>query len=153
MLKLSKKIIQQNKYMQVMSRNVCELSHFSRVQFFEILWTVACQASLSMEFSRQEYWSRLPCPPPGIFLTQGMNLHLCIGRLVLYHQHHLGSRKSQLQERIIQLSLEQWQGLGVSISCEIKTLRIILQLALCFQGSTSMDSTNCVSCSTEYVHY
>ena len=29
------------------------------------LWTVACQASLSMEFSRQEYWNGLPCPPPG----------------------------------------------------------------------------------------
>ena len=28
-------------------------------------WTVACQAPLSMEFSRQEYWSRLPFPPPG----------------------------------------------------------------------------------------
>ena len=29
------------------------------------LWTVARQAPLSMEFSRQEYWSGLPCPPPG----------------------------------------------------------------------------------------
>ena len=28
-------------------------------------WTVACQVLLSMEFSRQEYWSRLPCPFPG----------------------------------------------------------------------------------------
>ena len=28
-------------------------------------WTVACQASLSMEFSRQEYWSGLPFCPPG----------------------------------------------------------------------------------------
>ena len=28
-------------------------------------WTVVCQAPLSMEFSRQEYQSRLPCPPPG----------------------------------------------------------------------------------------
>ena len=28
-------------------------------------WTVACQAPLSMEFSRQEYWSGLPCPSPG----------------------------------------------------------------------------------------
>jgi len=27
-------------------------------------WTVACQAPLSMGFSRQEYWSRLPCPNP-----------------------------------------------------------------------------------------
>ena len=26
---------------------------------------VACQAPLSMGFSRQEYWSGLPCPPPG----------------------------------------------------------------------------------------
>ena len=29
------------------------------------LWTVACRAPLSMGFSRQEYWSGLPCPPPG----------------------------------------------------------------------------------------
>ena len=28
-------------------------------------WTVAHQAPLSMGFSRQEYWSWLPCPPPG----------------------------------------------------------------------------------------
>ena len=28
-------------------------------------WTVACQAPLSMGFSRQEYWSGLPFPPPG----------------------------------------------------------------------------------------
>ena len=28
-------------------------------------WTVARQTPLSMEFSRQEYWSRLPFPPPG----------------------------------------------------------------------------------------
>ena len=34
-------------------------------------WTVARQAPLSMGFSRQEYWSGLPCLPPGIFPTQG----------------------------------------------------------------------------------
>jgi len=28
-------------------------------------WAIAHQAPLSMEFSRQEYWSGLPCPPPG----------------------------------------------------------------------------------------
>ena len=28
-------------------------------------WTAACQALLSVGFSRQEYWSGLPCPPPG----------------------------------------------------------------------------------------
>ena len=41
------------------------LNRFSCVQLFGTLWTVAHQASLSMGFSRQEYWSGLPCPPPG----------------------------------------------------------------------------------------
>ena len=45
--------------------HACMLSHFSRVQLFAILCTVACQASLSMGFSRQECWSGLPCPPLG----------------------------------------------------------------------------------------
>ena len=41
------------------------LSCFSHVQLFVILWTVACEDPLSMEFSRQNYWSGLPCSPPG----------------------------------------------------------------------------------------
>ena len=41
------------------------LSYFSYVWLFETLWTVAHQNPLSMGFSRQEYWSGLPCPPPG----------------------------------------------------------------------------------------
>ena len=41
------------------------LSHFSCVQLFATLWTVARQAPLSMGFSRQEYWSGLPFPSPG----------------------------------------------------------------------------------------
>ena len=44
---------------------VCVLSCFSRVQFFVTLWAVAHQSPLSMELSRREYWSGLPCPPPG----------------------------------------------------------------------------------------
>ena len=35
-------------------------------------WTVAHQAPLSMEFSRPEYWSGLPCPPPGDLLNPGI---------------------------------------------------------------------------------
>ena len=38
--------------------------------------TVACQTPLFMGFSRQEYWSGLPFPPPGIFPTQTRNLPL-----------------------------------------------------------------------------
>ena len=41
---------------------VCMLSH---VQLFVTPWTIACQAPLPMEFSRQEHWSELPFPPPG----------------------------------------------------------------------------------------
>ena len=41
------------------------LSHFSCVQLFVMLWTVALQAPLSMGFLRQEYWSGLPFPFPG----------------------------------------------------------------------------------------
>ena len=41
------------------------LAHFSHVQLFATLWTLALQAPLSMGFSRQEYWSGLPCPPTG----------------------------------------------------------------------------------------
>ena len=37
----------------------------SQLQLFTTTWTVACQAPLSMGFSRQEYWSGVPCPPPG----------------------------------------------------------------------------------------
>ena len=35
-------------------------------------WTVARQAPLSMRFSRQEYWSGLPCPPPGDLTHPGI---------------------------------------------------------------------------------
>ena len=41
-------------------------------------WTIAHQAPLSLEFSRQEYWSGLPFLIPGIFLTQGSNPVSCI---------------------------------------------------------------------------
>ena len=41
------------------------LSHFSDVQLLATLWTVACQAPLSIGFSGQEYWSGLPCCLPG----------------------------------------------------------------------------------------
>ena len=51
-------------------------SHFSSVRLCANLWTVAHQTSRSMGFSRQEYWSRLPCPPPGDLPTQGLKLCL-----------------------------------------------------------------------------
>ena len=54
-------------------------------------WTVACQAPLSMEFSRQEYWSGLPfpssgdLPDPGIKPTSLCLLHQQVGSVPLDH--------------------------------------------------------------------
>ena len=42
------------------------------VWLFETQQTVACKAPLSMRFSRQEYWSGLPCPPPGHLPNPGI---------------------------------------------------------------------------------
>ena len=44
----------------------------SHVQLFETPWTAALQAPLSMEFSRQEYWSGLPFPSPGDLPNSGI---------------------------------------------------------------------------------
>ena len=46
------------------------VTHYA--QLFVIPWTVASQASLSMGFSRQEYWSGLPFPTPGDLSNPGI---------------------------------------------------------------------------------
>ena len=62
----------------------CVLNHFSHVQLFVTLWTVGCQAPLSMGFSGKNaslgFSFLLQC----IFLTQGLKLHLVhfIGQMV-----------------------------------------------------------------------
>ena len=55
---------------------VCVCSVAKSCPTLVIQWTVAHQAPLSMEFSWQKYWIRLPFPAPRIFPTQGLNLHL-----------------------------------------------------------------------------
>ena len=58
----------------------------SPVQLFATPWTASCQALLSMGFPKQEYWSGLPFPPPGILLYPGIKLAssaLAVG--FLYH--------------------------------------------------------------------
>ena len=51
---------------------LCVLSRFSCVWLFVTLWTIACQAPLSVGFSRYEYWSGLPCPPSGDLPSPGI---------------------------------------------------------------------------------
>ena len=69
--------------------HVCMLNHLIHVHLFATSWTVAHQAPLSMGFSRQEHWSRLPSPPPRDLPNPGIELvsHVsCSGRWVLYRQ-------------------------------------------------------------------
>ena len=64
----------------------------SRVRLFATPWGVACQAPLSVEFSRQEYWSGLPFPPtgdlphPGTEPAAPVPLALQVNSLLLSHQ-------------------------------------------------------------------
>ena len=51
-----------------------KVKSLSRVRLLETPWTAAYQASPSMGFSRQEYWSRLPFPLPGDFPDPGIEL-------------------------------------------------------------------------------
>ena len=79
------------------------LSYFSCVPLFVTLWTVAHQAPPSVGFSRQEYESGLPCPPPGDLPDPEIEcaslMSLGVRRRVLCHQHHLGSPENHLGER------------------------------------------------------
>ena len=53
---------------------------------FATPWTVACQAPLSVEFSRRELWSWWPFPTPGdLPRDQTTSCVFCIGRWILYH--------------------------------------------------------------------
>ena len=70
---------------------VCTLNRFSRVQLFATLWTVACQAPLSVGFARQEYGVDCHSLLQGIFQTQGLNPGLLHCRQILHHLNHQGS--------------------------------------------------------------
>ena len=55
------------------TNGVCALSHFSRVWLSVIPRTVTThQTLLSLEFPRREYWSGLPCPPPGYLMSPAL---------------------------------------------------------------------------------
>ena len=85
---------------------VCALS---RVRFFTTPWTVAHQA-LSMWYSRQEYWRRLPFPTPGDLSNPGMEPTTpvagqeWIGKWILYHW---ATWEAQLKGYVYSLNLCQ----------------------------------------------
>ena len=58
-------------------------------------WTVAHQAPLSMEFSRQEYWSGFPFPSQGIFPVQELNPVLLHCKQILHYLSHQGHPRGE----------------------------------------------------------
>ena len=94
---------------KVMSHHfACVLSRFSRVWLCAILWTIACQAPLSMGFSRQEYWSGVPCPPLKDLPRDQTWISgtPCIDRWVLHHQRQSLSSHSLFITVSLQVQLQ-----------------------------------------------
>ena len=97
----------------------CELGHFSHVWLFATLWTVACQAPLSIGFSKQEYWCGFPYPTGVSSQPKDqtcISYVSCIGRQVLYHWATWGAiqvdRNVRIQQRWRRLSLQAQRVIG-----------------------------------------
>ena len=97
---------------------------------------IACQAPLSMEFPRQEYWSGLPFPSPGFFPTQGSNLGLPHWRQILYRLSHQGSLRRQTPAYIYAQNFSSGTNLlSKLIKIQVKALRSFSALKTQFLGS------------------
>ena len=98
----------------------------SHVRLFTTSWTIALQTPLSMRFSRQEYWSGLPCPPPGDLPNPGIKQCL----LCLLHWQtgssttapHLASKLTNLADGILSLSRQIFLTVALTIKCLSKNL-------------------------------
>ncbi|CAI9156261.1 unnamed protein product [Rangifer tarandus platyrhynchus] len=113
------------------------LNCFSHVPVFATLWTEACQAPLSMGFSRQEYWNGLPFPPPGDLPDSGIDQRIkpynsCIHRRVLCHECskikpgnlHILANKHIINEKCLHFKMD----CGKSINHSYKTSTLIFRL-------------------------
>ena len=77
----------------------------SRIPLFATPWSIADQVSLSLEFSRQEYWSRLPCPSPVDLLDPGIELGFPALQANSLPMSHQGSLSAQAMAIILSLFL------------------------------------------------
>ena len=71
-------------------RNKSKCQSLSCVRLFATPWTVVFQAPLSMGFSRQEYWSGLPCCLPGVLPKPGILPRSPILQVIFYYLSHQG---------------------------------------------------------------
>ena len=117
-------ILEPDTHCVIFSAHACVLSRFSCGQLFVPLWTVDDQAPLSMGFSRQEDWSRFPCPPPGIFPHPGIQPMSPVA--------HVSQASS--------LPLIHWRS--VNIFGSLYSVRVISQ-HICLLGSNSPRESSC----------
>ena len=93
----------------------------SSVRLLVTPWTAACQAALSMGCPRQERWSGLLFPPPGLFLSQGSDLRLLHCRRILYLLSHLGRPRCGLSESGL------WWGRAETMGVSLGVLLLSMQ--------------------------
>ena len=118
--------------------HTCELTHSVASNSLQLPWAVTQQAPLSVGFSRQEYWSRMPCPPPGDLPDTGIKptspASPCIGRWILYHWAHI---KVHFLANISKLSTECNPNFIVKVSK--KTLSPDFTLEKCMSNFARKD--------------
>ena len=90
-------------------------------------WTVACQAPLSMAFSRQEYWSGLPFPFPGDLPDPGIEasspaLHSKLEIRTLFVSSG-GLSLSFLQHFVSERKYDEDLGRVARFTCDVETLK------------------------------
>ena len=114
------------------NRPCCAYS-LGRVRLLATPWTVASQPPLSMGFSRREYWSGLPCPPPGDLPNPGIE-----PRSPIQQADSLPAEPSGKPKNIGVSSLSLLQGIFPTQESNWDLLncrRILYQLS--YQGSFS----------------
>ena len=110
----------------------------SHVRLFVKPWIAACQTPPG--FSRQEYWSGLPCPSPGFFPTQESSPGLLHCRQILYHLSPQGS--PQILEWVA-YPFSRESSLTQELNRDLPHYRQMLY-QLSYQGSSSTDTYICI---------
>ena len=130
--------------------HVCALSHFSPVRLFATLWTVLCQAPLSIGFFRQEYWSGLPCPPPGDLPSPVIEPVSPVVPALQAHSLPLSHQGSPVSRTAPHTKISQLKNINSpevkKKTCYILTLEsklLLLWITLVFSGSFLAIVYNC----------
>ena len=128
----------------------------SHVHLFATPWTVARQAPLSMGFSREEYWSGLPCPPPGDLPDPGIEPKSLMspalaGGFLTTSATWEAQRENKVKVLVVQLCPTLWDPMdcsppGSSVH-EILQARVLEWVAISYsRGSSQPRDQTQVSC-------